>query len=129
MERGPIINEYHQLRDYLNRANKLSNQKTELKFEIEQFAIFEYRLYAISQGPYETHKLALAERNRSKTWERTGFTKFRNLEEFCADMLNVEELKEVPFKTTQISKNILGHLEQKISSSLTDLLLNKLYEP
>lgn len=130
MERGPIVSEYHKLRDYLNRANKLSNQKTELKFEIEQFAMFEYRLYAISHGPHETHKLALAERNRNKIWERTGFTSFRNLEEFCTNTLNdVETQQGSPFKTTQISKELMNRLQEKISSSLSHLLLNKFYEP
>lgn len=77
MERGPIVSEYYQLRDYLNRANKLSNQKTTMTFKIEEFSLLEYRLYVISTGTYEIHKLALSERNRSKNWECTGFTRFQ----------------------------------------------------
>lgn len=79
MKREPIISEYIQLRDYLNRANKLSNEKTELKFEIEQFKLFEYRFYAISESQHETHRIALTECSRAKNWERTGLTNYKNL--------------------------------------------------
>ena len=130
MERGPIVSEYHQLRQYLNRANKLSNQKTELKFEIEQTSVIEYRLYAVLVGQFETHRLALAERTRSKTWERTGYTRFVNLEEFCALTLNRIENKRNPnTKSSIVPKELLIEWKQYLSKKLSNLLLNRGYEP
>lgn len=130
MERGMIVTEFHQLRTYLNRANKLSNQKTELKFRIESLVLFEYQLSVICVGATESHRLALCHRGRSRTWERTGNTIFGGLEEFCAKVLNsAEALDAIPFRTVQLSSRQLEKLEGEVSHQLKSLLLNKNYEP
>ena len=130
MERGPIISEYFQLRDDLNRANKLSNQETELTFEIEETRLFEYKLVAVSRGKNESHKIALVERTAGKTWERAGATRFRKLEEFCAACLNeVEDSKAKPKRPRKIPDEFKELMSRKVLNCLKMLLLNKGYEP
>jgi hypothetical protein len=134
MERVSVVKEYFGLRDYLNRANKLSNQKTELKFEIEQNKLFEFRLYAVSYvisiRVQESHKIAIAERTANRTWERTGHTRFRNLEEFCAQFLNQQEEHLDAFhKLREPSDKILKEWSEQITETMKMLLLNKNYEP
>ena len=82
MERARVIQDYYQLRNFLNRSNKLANQKSELKFEIVQINPSEYLLYASVVGPDESPRIAIADRGALKTWERTGFTQFRFLETY-----------------------------------------------
>ena len=130
MERGPIVSDYFRLRDYLNRANKLSNQVTELRFEIEELQLFEYNFFAVSQGKSELHKIALAERTANKTWERTGNTRFGNLEEFCAASLNrFENSKTQPVRPRKLTAEAQVLMAQKTSAQLKMLLLKKNYEP
>lgn len=130
MERENIIKEYIQLRNLLNRSNKLSNERSELSFEIIEYKPFEYRLFAILESDQEAHKLALAERNRQKIWERTGFTKFKNLEDFCALSLNnyeyLENKSDMPMGITSDKLKAYG---QNISNIFADLFLNQSYEP
>lgn len=57
MERNLIINEYQQLRVFLNKANKQANQKTEILFEIEVVNGSKYRLYATLKGEQNMQKL------------------------------------------------------------------------
>jgi hypothetical protein len=93
MERARVIQEYNQLRNFLNRGNKLANQQSELKFEISQINLSEYRLYAMVVRPDESHRIAIAARGVQRSWERTGFTKFNFMEDYCADFLNMFEEK------------------------------------
>lgn len=130
MQREPIVSQYHQLRDHLNRANKLANQKMELEFKIEQYVPDQYRLFAISKNEHESHRIALAERGRNKTWERTGFTRYRQLEEFCAFVLNDrEKYFGKKSKIKQIESEEISTLQQVISEKIKMLLLNAGYEP
>jgi hypothetical protein len=130
MERGPIVSEYFKLRDYLNRANKLSNRITKIGFEIEEIRLFEYKLFAVSSGQNEIHKIAIAERTASKIWERTGNTPFAQLEEFCATCLNDEEKRQAPLNRSRKIPHELCELMAKwISTRLKMLQLNKNYEP
>ena len=130
MERGPIISDYFRLRYYLNRANKLSNQVTELRFEIEEVQLFEYNFFAVSQGKNELHKIALAERTGNKIWERTGNTRFGNLEEFCAECLNEFEKSRIkPFRPRKLAAEVQVLMAQETLARLKMLLLKKNYEP
>jgi hypothetical protein len=130
MERGPIVSEYFRLRDYLNRANKLSNRITKIEFEIEEIRLFEYKFFAVSSGQNEIHKIAVAERTESKIWERTGNTPFAKLEEFCAASLNELEERRGPTNRSRKIPHELRELMTKwISKRLRMLLLNKSYEP
>jgi hypothetical protein len=128
MEREIIVTEYQLLREYLNRANKLSNQKSELTFKIEQIDIFKYSLFAIIESNHESHKLALAERTQMRVWERTGYTTFKNLEEFCAGVLNEVETPRLP-RLKYLSTQIIEKLQKEINLKLSNLLLNNAYEP
>lgn len=130
MEREPIITQYHQLREYLNRANKVSNQKTQLVFRIEQTELFEYQLSAILQNQFETHRLVLATRDRRRNWERAGFSKFQQLEEYCAYVLNnFEQENNEIYRPLKISDLVAFEMAQKLQDKLKMLLLNKYYEP
>ena len=130
MERGIIVKEYFELQGYLNRANKLSNQKTEIKFILEQGELFEYRAYAVSFGAHEVHKLAVAERTRAKMWERTGNTRFLNLEEFCAHFLNdMEKDMKFPFSPSFLQDSLLILWSDKLTEKFSMLLLNQNYKP
>jgi hypothetical protein len=130
MERGLIVSEYFRLRDYLNRANKFSNQITEIGFEIEEVQLLQYKFFAVSYGPNESHKIALAERAADKIWERTGNTRFSKLEEFCAENLNqIERVKGPQIKSRKISEPLKILMAREISAHLKMLLLNKGYEP
>jgi hypothetical protein len=129
MEREIIVTEYQKLRDYLNRANKLSNQKSELTFKIEQTNLLSYHLFAVIESNHESHKLALAERTRIRVWERTGYSPFKNLEEFCAATLNLFQANFVLSKSLYLTKEIIFEFETEINLKLNSLLLNKLYEP
>lgn len=130
MERAPIITQYHQLREYLNRANKVSNQKTQLEFRIEQTELFEYQLCAILQNQFETHRLVIASRDRSRNWERAGFSKFQQLEEYCAVVLNnFEKIELDQFKPMKLSDQIIVKMSRRVQENLKMLLLNKSYEP
>lgn len=130
MERGPIVSEYFKLRDYLNRANKLSNRATKIEFEIGEGQLFEYKLFAVSRGQNEVHKIAVAERTASKIWERTGNTPFAQLEEFCAAGLNDFEVRR-PYvgRSRKIPDELLETMAKGIATGLKMLLLNKSYEP
>jgi hypothetical protein len=88
MKRDSIVDEYFQLKNHINRANKLSNQSTELQFEIEEIRSHEYGLFVKSFGNSEKQKLMIAILSSAKIWERAGYTSFQYLEEFCADCLN-----------------------------------------
>ena len=130
MERGPIVSEYFRLRDYLNRANKLSNRITEIGFEVEEVRLLEYKLFAISSGQNEIHKIAIAERTVSKIWERTGNTPFSKLEEFCANCLNELERRRTSLaRSRKIPGELRDVMAKQISARLKMLLLNKSYEP
>lgn len=129
MERGPIVGEYHELRDYLNRANKLSNQKSEINFKIEQSGLFEYCLYAVLQCEHETHRLVLAERSRNKTWERAGYSRFRNLEEFCAKVFNEYREQGLSHASIHLSVHTTNKMTLELEHKLKNLLLNRSYEP
>jgi hypothetical protein len=134
MERKVIVEEYFQLRDFMNRANRLANQVMEIKFEIEIFDISKYTFYVISRGKNETHRLAIAYRGPGRTWERAGATRFSRFEEFCARCLNEFEDnlddEQAPSKRPRI---LLDHFKKRLadqmSSRLNMLLLKHGYEP
>lgn len=130
MERGPIVSEYFKLRDYLNRANKLSNRITKIEFEIEEVRLFEYKLFAVSSGQNEVHKIAVAERTASRIWERTGHTPFAQLEEFCAACLNdFEKDRSSAMRSRKILDAAQDVMAKQVSMRLKMLLLNGSYEP
>jgi hypothetical protein len=130
-ERAKIVGEYFLLRDYMNRANRLSNQATEIKFEIERIGHFGCRLLVVSYSKNEVHhRLSIAERSSDKDWERTGNTGFINLEEYCAQTLSFLERRETqPGKTGPLLDDIMRNLEQELSIRLKNLFLNNSYEP
>lgn len=130
MERGQIVKEYFELREYLNRANKISNLTSKLEFKIEQIELFEYQLCAIIQSKFETHRLALSIRDKRKIWERTGFTRFQILEEYCAKILNKFQENNVQIdRSIKISDLVTERMERAVQDKLKMLLLNKNYEP
>ncbi len=130
MERGPIVSEYFKLRDYLNRANKLSNQTTKIDFKISELQLLQYKFFAVSVGADESHRIALAERTAAKTWERTGHTAFSKLEEFCAQSLNdFEKEFALSVRPRKLSDDTSQRMARGISIRLQMLLINKSYEP
>lgn len=72
----------------------------------------------------------MAERNHRNTWERAAFTPFRQLEEFCASVLNDnEKLGGEKFKSSFIEPDKILGLETIISEKLKMLLLKKAMSP
>jgi hypothetical protein len=127
MNRDLIIREYYLLRNFLNRSNKIANQKSELKFIIEQFGMSNYRMYAVIVGQGETHQIAIATRDISKVWERTGLTEFRLFENYCADFLNEFEKKwKFPKSNLTLPLNFINKAEIEIKNNLSTLLLDEL---
>ncbi len=84
--RNSIVNEFFQLRVLLNRANKKPNQRTELTFKIRSLPNkqFQFGTHLEGEGAF----LELCIRDKKTTWERSGSSKFRLLEDFCARQLN-----------------------------------------
>jgi hypothetical protein len=130
MERTQVVSEYFKLRDYLNRGFKLSNLSNKVFFSVEEINLFHYGLYAVSEGKGETHRMLIAERSRTRHWERSGFTDLVHLEEFCADELNTLEMKiGIPIRSINLTPERLNSLSKVISRKLQMLLLNQSYEP
>ena len=130
MERALIIKQYLELRDYLNTANKLANQPTEMKFSIEQVELFKYRLFATIATQHEQHRIALTERGPNKTWERTGHSRFRDLENYVAEFLNQrEEERRLLVRSSLIPESALQDWAKKLDAKIKMLLLNENYEP
>jgi hypothetical protein len=129
-DRTQIIGEYIGLRDFLNRANKRSGEITKIDFEIRLVSRSIYRLDIVCAGPGEKHRLALADRNRSGHWERTGVTRFRYFEAFCADFLNALEQAWYPsVQSRGLSSEHLQKLQNLIRAEIKMLLLKGGYEP
>jgi hypothetical protein len=128
MERGLIVREYFQLREFMNRANTRPNHTTNMKFEIELNRSNEYTLFAISSGKIETYRLAIAVRGGNRSWERAGTTQFQKLEQFCADFLErFEHDQSTTGRSARLSDGFKQRLEKEISSHLK--MLKKSYEP
>lgn len=121
MDRNLIIQEYAQLRVYLNKSNKLADEKTILGFEIYRTDNGEYRLFAYVKSSAEKHRVAISIRNRFRNWERTGFSPFESLENFCAELLNLEE-KSIEGKV----KNSLSADQQQLLAQLIQNTFKKL---
>ena len=121
MERNLIINEYVQLRTYLNKSNRLANEKTSLDFFIRKINQSEYQLFAFVNGVAEEHKIALAARDRFRNWERTGFTPFKNLENFCANLLNKKEKIDNSEHYLFLTDDQMAKLTQTIQNKFTNL--------
>ena len=124
MERARIIREYYQLRNFLNRGNKIANQASEVRFEIVQINPSEYRLYATAVGPHESPRIAIAVRGDHKTWGRTGFTQFRFLETYCAEFLHkLEERGGFEKRLRFLPINFMEDSAVELENILEQLLL------
>lgn len=88
MERNQVLNEYWELRKVLNLGNKVANEQTELIFKIEILPGSEYRMIAAVISKSEIQKIELVRRNFQGDWERSGFTKLKEFENYCAEFLN-----------------------------------------
>jgi hypothetical protein len=108
---------------FLNRSNKLPNQQTEISFEIENSETDEARIYCYLKGGSELHKIILVERNRDKIWERGGYTKFKNFENFLAVTANRVESEIEPFKHRPSPQENLNLIKLSIDSEIAKLTL------
>lgn len=123
MEREIVLNEYLKLRNYLNQSNKIANEATKLKFEITQISLSEFRMFALVRNRCEEHRIALAVRDKTRSWERSGYTPFRNLEIFCANELNAQEDVNLEgCRTFILTNEQIINLNQHINSVFDNLL-------
>jgi hypothetical protein len=113
MERSQVLAEYWSLRKSLNQGNKPANEKTTVVFIIESLPLFEYRLVVSVRAEQEVRKIELVRRDRDGTWERSGFTRFKTLENYCASILNEgEEIKVVNFDIKILSNLVQNRFEK-----------------
>jgi hypothetical protein len=124
LERNVIINEFLELRKLLNHSNKLANEPSQFLFKIEFMPGSGYRMYFYIITKYEKSKIELSSRNNQGEWERSGFTKFSTLENYCSLFLTKTEKSN----SSEVTKNNLDLLFLTIESSLQkefdDLLTN-----
>lgn len=105
MERNQVLEEYWGLRKLLNLGNKVADERSEVTFKIEALPLSEYRLLAAAISKNEVQKIELARRDQRRNWERSGFTKFMGLENYCANFLNEQE---TTVEHEEILKSILS---------------------
>lgn len=130
MERGPIVQDYHALVGYMNRANKLANEKSDLKFIVDHSEIYEYRCAAVIASMHEAHRLVLAVRTFGGLWERAGYTRFKHIEEYCAYFLNSQEADdELGKRNRYLSTQEQADLGTQFTHRMRMLLLKKSYSP
>lgn len=91
MERKQVLEDYWNLRKLLNLGNKVANERSEIVFKIEPLAGSEYRMLATAISKNEIQKIELVRRDSFGNWERSGFTKLKVFENFCAEFLNEDE--------------------------------------
>lgn len=88
MDRQIVINEFLGIRNLLNRGNKLANEKTEFRFKAVIISDEEYRLYAFTRGCSDENRIEICRWAPLEGWERSGFTEFKNFENYCAEFIN-----------------------------------------
>jgi hypothetical protein len=119
MERNQVLQEFLSIRILLNQANKLANEVTDYDFEIEQLLGSEYRLLFIIFGQFEKYIIEVCRRDSNGHWERSGFTKFKRFENFCANNFNEWE------KINRTSDKSELSLANKDLITMTQLLKDK----
>jgi hypothetical protein len=88
MERNTIVFEFLELRKQLNRGNKTADLATAPSFVIEAVGDSEFRLLFCVAGLYEVQRIEISRCDSSGEWERSGYTSFKNFENYCADFMN-----------------------------------------
>jgi hypothetical protein len=127
MESEQIISEFQNLRLLLNQSNRIANEETKFLFEIRRTSLSEYRMFASVKNKSEEHRVAVAKRDKSRTWERSGYTKCSNLENFCALELNNAENKfDFKYRLFYLSDPQIESLTNTINSIFSSLLIEKL---
>lgn len=124
MERVKIVKEYFDLRNLLNKSNKLPDEKTKFRFEIMRIELSEYRFYAIVEGRFEEYKVVLCFRDRSRLWAGAGFTPFQNLEDYCASELNKKEFEMcLDLRSFFLTEVQMTMLSQRLKATFDELLI------
>lgn len=126
MDRSIVLNEFLELRKLLNQQNKIADVKTEFQFNIERVRTSEFRLMAVVFGNGENNKIEILNRNRQENWERSGYTKFINFENYCADFLNNLETKEQPlYQKKSTSKYRLEKMVGALQNDFDNLVIGQ----
>ncbi len=116
--REAIVAEYFKLKLMFNRGNKTANEKTEPQFAIVSVSNFEliFAFGLFNELPHRS--IGLCKRDIRKFWHKAGFLELRNLEEYCAYVLN-EQQKKLGFNESKI-------LSKSQQNTLCDDLTKKL---
>ncbi len=117
--REAIINEYFRLKLMFNRGNKTVNEKTKPRFVIMSLPSneFIFALGVFDKLPHRMIGLCRWDANLGH-WEGAGFLELKNLENYCAELLNEQQAQ------IGISKNrIFSDQERNI---LRDQVVKKL---
>jgi hypothetical protein len=109
MERNTIVFEFLELRKQLNRGNKTADLATAPSFVIEAVGPSEFRLLFCVAGLFEVQRIEIARCDSSGDWERSGYTSFKNFENYCADFMVAFEFLN-SHKKFQIASNSLEFL-------------------
>ncbi|MEK6629061.1 MAG: hypothetical protein AABY53_10585 [Bdellovibrionota bacterium] len=89
MESSPFVKqEYFKLVKKLNHSNKLKNQKTDLFFYIDLTNPSHLKLYAAIS---DSQKILLCKKSDGTVWTETGFSEYPNLEDFIAQLLQIDD--------------------------------------
>ncbi len=121
--RSLVTKDYFKLRILLNRTNKRSNEKTNIRFLIQK-SEFKWRFVA-TLDQKGSSIIELCSYGSENSWDESGFSGLQALENFCCTNLDKYQ-KIMGINDMRLSsESKVSDLVTKITDKLRDLLISE----
>lgn len=113
--RSEIVKEWFELRLYLNQSNQKSNEKSEIKLGINNFASGKIKAEFICfLNMKKSSFIVLSQKNDELVWDWPFPVRFPHLVMFCTNQLNASKDQSEEYQIDSIAKQLssLGILQK-----------------